>query len=290
MKILKKIIAILVLALVSCNDNSMDNNQPSVIIPPTTPVPQIPPQTHTLIPNVKFEQALIDLKIDDVLDGKILNTSAEAVTKLVIEHKGIEDVTGLSAFKNLTHLALWDNKFTTIDLTQLTKLISLNLSECPINTIDLSKNKELEIFEIFHRGSRANDPTYPFGKTTGLTSLDLRNNTKLVTLWIQLNRISTLDVSMLPNLTQIWIGNNDGYNDTNTIESLDLSKNPRLYFVILQNMPQLNYLNVTGSNPFRINTLGCPKLPSITVSNRSIAMTKYASGAWEKDPNCIILD
>ena len=37
---------------------------------------------YVLIPDINFEKALIELKIDDVQDGKLLRSSAEKVTRL----------------------------------------------------------------------------------------------------------------------------------------------------------------------------------------------------------------
>jgi len=281
---MKKIITTLLLStlLLSCDNDELQ------IVEQVTPQPV---ETHTLIPNVKFEQALVELGIDDIVDGKILNAKAEAVTTLKVEHKGIEDVTGLSAFKNLTFLSLWNNKFTTIDVTKLTKLQILVLSECPVSTIDLSKNTELVEIAFQHAIGRADDPTYPFGKTAGFTSLDLSKNLKLERIYVMMNRLSSIDVSMLPKLTDLWIGNNDtGKNDSNTIQSLDLRNNPRLQMAVFMNMPHLRYLNIKGSNPRRVNTLGCPNLNSITVTSIQVANQGYASGLWEKDPGCAIIE
>lgn len=280
---MKKILSLVLLStLFSC-----DTNESQVV---EQQIPQ-PVEIHTLIPNVKFEQALVELGIDDIVDGKILNAKAEEITKLKVEHKGIEDVTGLSAFKNLTFLSLWNNKFTTIDVTKLTKLQILVLSECPVSTIDLSKNTELVEIAFQHAIGRADDPTYPFGKTAGFTSLDLSKNLKLERIYVMMNRLSSIDVSMLPKLTDLWIGNNDtGKNDSNTIQSLDLRNNPRLQMAVFMNMPHLRYLNIKGSNPRRVNTLGCPNLNSIIVTSIQVANQGYASGLWEKDPGCVIVE
>jgi hypothetical protein len=281
---MKKIITALVLSslLFSCTKDELED-----IVPVTSP--QV--ETHTLIPNVKFEQELINLGIDDILDGRILNAKAETVTKLQIEHKGIEDVTGLSAFKNLTWLSLWDNKFTTIDLTKLTKLQILGLSECPLTSIDLSQNTQLIEIAFQHNEARTNDPTYPYGKTLGFKTLDLSKNIKLQRIYVQVNRLTSLDVSMLPNLTDLWIGNSQpNLNNTNPIQSLDLTNKTRLDMVVLTNMKSLNYLNVKGSNPRRLLTEGCSSLSSIIVSSISAANQKYASGIWEKDATCSIVE
>lgn len=291
-KRMKKIIPALFIAtlFLSCDKDKLQKVE-QVVPQPLVPAVSQPVETHTLIPNVKFEQALIELGIDDILDGKILNAKAETVTSLRIDHKGIEDVTGLSAFKNLTLLSLWNNAFTTIDVTKLTRLQILILSECPVSTIDLSKNKELVEIAFQHNIGRTDDPSYPFGKTAGFTSLDLSKNTKLERIYVMMNRLSSIDVSMLPRLTDLWIGNTDrGRNDSNTIQSLDLRNNPRLQMAIFPNMPHLSYLNIKGSLPRRVLTNGCPKLNSITVSSIFMANNAYATGLWEKDPGCILIE
>ena len=61
----------------------------------------------TAIPDANFEQALIDQGIDTdaTLNGTIATADAAAFTgQLVIETKGISDLTGIAAFANLTDL------------------------------------------------------------------------------------------------------------------------------------------------------------------------------------------
>lgn len=245
----------------------------------------------TLIPDDKFEKSLILQGIDDVFDGKVLTSKVSNLKLFRMEHTHVKDITGIESFVSVESLFLWDNDFTTINITKMEGLKILNLSECPVSTIDLSKNTELIEIGFNHSTSGANDPTYPFGKTAGLTSLDLSKNIKIQRIYLMMNRLSSIDVSMLTQLTDLWIGNTDlGKNDSNTIQSLDLRNNPKLVMAIFMNMPHLNYLNVKGSNPRRVMTKGCPNLKSITVSSVQVANQEYASGLWEKDPGCVIVE
>lgn len=57
----------------------------------------------TLIPEINFEQALVNQGIDtDGLNGQILNSDAAGVAYLNIDNENTNDLTGISAFVNLT--------------------------------------------------------------------------------------------------------------------------------------------------------------------------------------------
>lgn len=244
----------------------------------------------TLIPDVKFEKSLIEQGIDDVFDGKVLTSKVSNLKLFRMEHTHVKDITGIESFVSLEFLSLWQNDFTSIDLSHNTKLKILGLSECPVSNVDLSKNTELIEIGFQHSSVLWNDPTYPFGKTVGFTSLDLSKNTKIQRIYIAMNRLNSLDVSMLPHLTDLWIGNSDNGKDSNKIESLDLSHNPKLDMLVLTALESLRNLNIKGTNPRRVLTSRCPNLSSITVSNKSIANAKYLSGDWEKDTNCALVE
>ena len=49
----------------------------------------------TYVPDNNFEQALIDLGYDDVLDDSVLTASIDTVTSLSIMSMGITDLTGI---------------------------------------------------------------------------------------------------------------------------------------------------------------------------------------------------
>lgn len=225
----------------------------------------------TKIPDSIFEKSLINQGIDDVADGKVLTSKVSTLKFFRMEHTHVKDITGIESFVSLETLFLWQNDFTNIDVSHNTKLKILGLSECPINSIDLSKNTELVEIDFQHDSQRAKDSTYPFGKTIGLTSLNLTNNTKMERIYVWLNRLTSIDVSMCSNLTDLWISG--GYEDKgsgNPIENLDLTHNPKFNVLVATNC-NLKSLNIKGTAnngvPRTCTTKGNPLLTQIKVNN-----------------------
>jgi len=263
----------------------------------------------TNIPDPGFEQGLIDYDLDDVLDGKVLTSKISGITGWeltgdhlkwlgkLFEHRNIYNTTGIENFVSIQFLSFWGNDFTTIDVSNLRKLQTLGLSECPLETVDLSKNTELLEIDFQHNSERIDDPSYPYGKTQGFTEIDLRNNVKMERIYLWGNRISELDVSMCPNLTDLWIGARTmkGFNRSeytmNPIKYIDLSKNPKMNVLVANNC-DLEYLNIKGTAndgvPRTCTTSGNPNLFEIIVDNvdrieqyRKTDPNGYGTYVWE---------
>ena len=58
----------------------------------------------TAIADSAFEQALIDLNLDDQIDGLVVTSDIDEVTELILDNKGITDLTGINDFKDLENL------------------------------------------------------------------------------------------------------------------------------------------------------------------------------------------
>jgi Leucine-rich repeat (LRR) protein len=129
---------------------------------------------YTLIPDVKFENALIAQGIDtDGLNGKVLTSSINTVIDLDISMSDISDLTGIQNF------------------------IALSSLECSLNlltSLDLSKNSKLSIIDC--RGNN-------------LTSLDLSNLPLLTGVFCSENFLTSLDVSKNPILTGVFCSKNN---------------------------------------------------------------------------------
>jgi hypothetical protein len=267
---MKYFLLILIISLAACSPDKLPNDTiitpPLVVTPPPIVTPPLSLPEWTQIPDAIFEKSLVDLGIDDALDGKVLTSKVSGLTTLRLEHMRIKDITGIQSFIALENLFLWDNDFTTIDLSQNTKLKILGLSECPLDKVDLSKNTELVEIDFQNDNKRIDDPTYPYGKTLGIKELDLTYNTKMERIYIWMTRITTLDVSMCPRLDNLWIGL--GHH----IKRLDLSKNPMLD-VLVADRGELEYLNIKGTNnngvPRTCNTQYNPNLKEILVTSVS---------------------
>lgn len=101
------------------------------------------PDTH-LIPDLNFEQALVNLGLDtNGLTGDISYADAANVTSLDVSNLNIETLYGVEKFVNLTSLNASNNNLSKINLNTLQNLQTLNLSNNNLSLIDLSNNNAL---------------------------------------------------------------------------------------------------------------------------------------------------
>ena len=155
----------------------------------------------TAIPDVNFEQRLIDLMIDtNGLNGNILDSDAQAVTNLTLTGNTISNFTGLEAFVNVVNLNLGNNSFATVPLSNLTLLETLKINDNDLlASLDVSQNVLLKNIDIESDTSlNINIPS--------ITTLDLSNNVALESVRIvSFNNLSNVILPVTPTLTSINI-------------------------------------------------------------------------------------
>lgn len=157
----------------------------------------------TAIPDPNFEQALIDLGHDDVIDGQVLTANINVITWLDVADYDIEDLTGVEDFTALEILEA-DNNF--------------------LSSIDVSNNLNLQALWL------------DFNQ---LTSIDLSNNLNLQQVILDANFLTEIDVSFLENLSSLWIDENLIENldlsENPLLDELYCSFNPNLTFINIKN-------------------------------------------------------
>ena len=203
----------------------------------------------TLIPDPNFEQALIDLGVDNdgQINGQMSTDDAAGVTILQIGNRIISDLTGIEAFVDLVHLdcainqltsldvsnnvalqflGCGDNQITSLDLSQNTALVELYCYLNPLNGLDVSANVNLEQLSC---------------RSNQLLSLDLSNITRLTYLECSENNLTSLDLSNNANLEQL-------YCDKNYLTSLNVSASPNLQVLYCYRnlITMLDFSGVTG--------------------------------------------
>ena len=201
----------------------------------------------TAIPDVYFEQALIDLGLDSILDSFVLTENINIVTTLDVYGKSISDLTGIQYFTALTQLNCSNNQLTSLDVSQNMALTRLVCSNNQLTSLDITQNTVLD------------DLNYDYNQ---LTSIDLTQNTALAFLNCGDNGIISLDVSQNTALAFLNCGDNgitslDVSQDTalgylacelNQLTSLDVSQNTGLAFLDCSNN-LLSCLNIkNGAN------------------------------------------
>jgi hypothetical protein len=224
---------------------------------------------YTAIPDVNFEQKLIDLGVDTVLilDGQILTVDAEAQTFLDVSNSSISNLTGIEAFVNLTALRCEINSLSSIDITNNTALTFLWCYSNSITNLNVTNNLSLTDLRCGYNL---------------LTSLDVTNNTVLDLLWCNGNSLSNLDVSNNTALTWLDCTNNpltslDVTNNTalthlgctnNSLSNLDVTNNTMLIQLTCHDN-SLTVLDVSSNTA--LSYLGCSinSLTNLDVTNNT---------------------
>ena len=251
------------------------NNNP----PPTVDYSNLP--EWTLIPDSNFEKELIRQSVDDIADGRVLTSKVSRLNWIKLEHAGITNTTGIENFLSLEFLSLWDNPIKTVDVSHNVLLKILGLGETHLETVDLSKNTELVELDFQGNSDRNNDALYPWGKTLGFTSIDFSHNTKLERIYLMCNRLTSLNVRMLPKLTNLWLGVSfTGRTGGNYIKTIDLTGNPVLNTFIAAGgtFEYIDARNANSAGNIMTNAVfkNNPDLAKIRVTNLSLIKTVNA--------------
>ncbi|SVA87115.1 uncharacterized protein METZ01_LOCUS139969, partial [marine metagenome] len=208
---------------------------------------------YTYVPDDNFEQALIDLGYDDVLDDSVATASINNITELNVSSKEISDLTGIEAFTALTMLNLYINQLTSLDMSNSTNLSELNCGNNQLTSLNVVSNTNLTLLNC---------------ENNSLSALDVNSNTVLTQLWCYNNQLTNLDVSNNPALESLMFYNNeltviDVSNNTvldyfsgsgNQLTSLDVSNNTSLEFLKC-NYNDLSSLNLKGRHPSEYETI-----------------------------------
>jgi len=265
---------------------------------------------NTYVPDDNFEQALIDLGYDTVLDDYVLTANIAGVTTLNVDQKNISDMTGIEDFAALITLNCVDNQIdtldisqnssleglychynelTTLDVTQNTALISLNCRSNQLNVLDVTQNTALlqlscNSNQLFSLDISQNTAlTYLNCSINQLNSLDVSVNTSITQLFCNLNQLSTLDVSQNTALINLFCNNN-------LISSLDLTQNTAIGRLIAHTN-QLNSMDIRNGNNTNIvdadfQTGSNPNLTCIFVDDAA-----WSSANWSNiDPNSTFVE
>jgi hypothetical protein len=186
----------------------------------------------TEIPDIKFEEKLVELGLDVIMDGRVSNSNIASVGVLNVSNSEISDLTGIEGFTNLTRLNCDDNELEHLDFTDNSDLERLFCDNNSLISIDVTSNTALE---------------HLYCSTNQLTSIDVTNNISLKNFVFFGNQLTTIDISNNTVLKYLSA-------DYNELESLDVSQN-----IILQDL-LCNYNNITNldiSNNTGLQYLDC---------------------------------
>ena len=157
------------------------------------------------IPDDNFEKELISLGYDSKLDNYVLKSNIINITVLDVRDKDISSLEGIASFENLITLRAGFNNITTLDVSALGKL----------NNLELQRSSDLVSITLPNNSSNLESIDINESK---ITSIDLSGLPNLKFLDLNNNPITELDVVQNPKIQKLYI-------DGTEIESIDLSKN-----------------------------------------------------------------
>lgn len=186
----------------------------------------------TYIPDDNFEQLLIDLGHDDILDDSVITKNISSLIFLNFDnsHK-VYNFTGLEDFISLNHLNINFCCVQNINIENNVNLkkIYFNNNEY-LESIQINNCSNLEVLSINHGLLEDNEKT--------LSSLSINNCTSIKDISIGFTKITNLNFSNYSNLETLSIANNQ-------LTNLDVSYCSNLKDLFCEDN-QLTSLNISG--------------------------------------------
>lgn len=106
---------------------------------------------NVIIPDPNFKSKLIELGIDTDGDGEISYTEASEVNgTLLLSNSSIADLTGISAFLNISQLNVGSNQLTELDISELQNITTLDCSFNSIVNLKLPDSKLISNLNCNH--------------------------------------------------------------------------------------------------------------------------------------------
>ena len=214
---------------------------------------------QTYVPDDNFEQALISLGYDDVLDDYVLTENISNIEYLDVNGYGIYDLTGIEDFLMLTNLNCSTNFISSIDVSDLIFLEQLTFTFNPISFLNISNTQvhiEIDFFDLYSQ----------------ISSLELiANDIEDGYINIQDIVIDNIDIDG-SSFEQVILNNND-------LNSLSLSdcqiqnlvySNNNISYIELSENNQITNLNTNNNNVDSIKISNCYSLQSINIQEDNI--------------------
>jgi len=91
----------------------------------------------TYVPDDAFEQALINIYLDDIFDDSVNTSAIDTVLTLLISNNGVTDLTGIEDFIQLSNLSCSGNQIIDLDLSNNYNLVELNCNNNLLSSLDV---------------------------------------------------------------------------------------------------------------------------------------------------------
>jgi Leucine-rich repeat (LRR) protein len=212
----------------------------------------------TAIPDDFFEQTLIDLGYDDVIDDLVLTSNIEHILSIDVSDKSIEALTGIQDFQSLEKLDCSGNYLNALDISGMINLEELNCNSNYLFTNDIADPNGLLNL------TGTDSLIKLFCASNNFSSLDMVLNTNLETLDCTNNNLNILNVSGNMQLKILNCSNNN-------LTDLDISNN-----IILEevncNSNSISTFTTLATNNTTLTSLSCSNndIPTLLVDSYQV--------------------
>lgn len=164
---------------VACSTDG-ENNPPENMAPPMV--------QRTSIPDSNFESALVELGLDDMVDGSVVTSNISGVDEIVIENKGISNLQGIEDFTVLEGLWVSENNLTSLNLSSNSALKFIFANNNQLTSLNVRSLSDLEKISVLNNQ---------------LTTLNIVDNQALQQLSLANNDLSAIDISLIVPVIQL---------------------------------------------------------------------------------------
>ena len=260
----------------------------------------------TTIPDPAFEQALIDLGYDDIIDGIITTANIVDVTHLDVSMKDIEDLTGIEDFVSLSVLDCHGNQLTSLEFSQMESLSYIGCHNNQLTSLDISQFQSLWNLDCYNNQLNYLDVSQHNGlvylscgnneldtlimpeasqnfreleaSNNNLTHLEMTNYALIAWIAAENNQFNSVDLS--GSTAEFLVSFNN-----NLITEINLDGS-HLRYLLLENN-QLSFLDLSDqSNLQWFSATSNPDLDCIKINQNQVESNPYGpdSDSWTVDP------
>tara|TARA_Y100000766_G_C18844639_1_gene575063 strand:+ start:192 stop:1331 length:1140 start_codon:yes stop_codon:yes gene_type:complete len=214
----------------------------------------------TYVPDDTFEQKLIDLGYDDVLDDYVMTSNINTIENLNLDNEVNYQSPGSDVINNYIPFGINGAIYDLTGIQDFTSLVSLDVGFNRISSLDLSNNYSLAsldceyndiLSELILPSSGPNGSESPlgfiYGRVNRISSIDLTNSPNLHTAYFQRNLIPQVNLQFNPLLETLILSRN-------LLTEINVCNNPLLYMFMIEynNISELDISN----NPLLIYMYG----------------------------------
>ncbi len=245
---------------------------------------------YTMIPDPNFEQVLIDMNVDDTLDGRVLTASIDTVRQLQLSYKNISDLTGIQDFSALEVLSAAWTPLTRLEISNLNQLNAVYLEYSNLNQLLITGCPQLEVLSCHDNfidninitGNTNLKYLYIFNNQ--ITQIDLSTNISLVNFIAFNNLLASLDFSNHVFLEDILVYNND-------LSHLTLPLQGLLTQLVCADNPQLSgYLDLSWASNLNQIVIDNTAIEKLNIRNGNNPFVLQMSADNCNDLTCVVVD